>query len=690
MRHLVSRGLHVARALAAGGLAGLAALGADELLAVLTLGFAVPLETRHVVAYVALGAAGSLVWLIVALARRHSSGGPRPDGWAAFAVGAAGIYAPAIFERVYHVLGHRNAAAPGIATALLAVVGYGIWIAVLWRAAGGRRGAGQAGSVAPALGAAGAAVGLAVNRNLVDLPLEPLALAADAGVLTGTLGLAFLARKAGVLRAVAVLAGLAAIVAGAVTLGRGGASSPATPAEGAPAAGAPAAGAPAAGDRPPNLVLVIIDTLRQDSFANVVRYTEEGRTFRKAMAGSAWFSRAVAAAPWTVPSVGSIMTGLYPKEHGFHSAPVKSPSRPLRPLAETVPTLAQKLERRGYWTEAIGTNPLLQPVSGIARGFAHYEILSGPTVKLPPLTALLRLGLLGVDNYQEAGSVRRRLSQRLGPMTASAKPIFLWLHLMDPHSPLKSHRGLTPDPRVATYDEPRRLYHDEVRYALRELTSMLRMLRDHGLWRDTVLVVVSDHGEMFPADGHDVGVTTLDRTRPKLYGHGHAMYAELVNVPLVIRPPGGLPKSRRVTTLTSHVDMHDTILDLLDHKGERIGGERVSLAPWLGVEAPVPAPRSRKRVLIGANQHGPKQRALRTHRFKLIDYLLSSRPSELYNSMADRGERRDLASLDPRRLARLERSLENAWEELPEAPPADPAELDAETLKRLKALGYVP
>ncbi len=672
MRSLASHGLKTVRILAAGGLAGLAAFGADELLAFLTLGSAVPVDARHVVAYVLLGAAGSLLWLLAMQVRRRFYSGAPADGWTAFAMAAAGVYVPAIFERVHHALDYRAGTLIAVAASLLAVFLYGLWIALLWRVAG------RAAGVAPLLVAAGAAVGLAVNRNLVDLPLEPVALVADACVLAGTLGLAYLARAAGARRAVAALAGVAVIAVSAAALGRGWTPSP------------PPSPLSDGGDRPPNLVLVIIDTLRQDTFARVVRRTEEGKAFRREMAGSAWFSRAVAAAPWTVPSVGSIMTGLYPREHGFSSAPVRNRSRPLRPLAVTVPTLAQRLERRGYWTEAIGTNPLLQPVSGIARGFAHYEILSGPTVKLPPLTALLELGLLGVDNYQDAGSVRRRLAQRLGPMTASGQPVFLWLHLMDPHSPLKSHRGLAPDPRVANYDQPRRLYYDEVRYALRELTEMLRLLHEHGLGHNTALVVVSDHGEMFPADGHDVGVTKLGGKEPKLYGHGHAMYAELVNVPLVIRPPGGLPKSRRVKTLASHVDLHNTILDLLGVEDEHTGGDRVSLAPWLAAEPPDPEPPGRKRVLIGANQHGPKQRALRTHRFKLIKYLRAARPTELYNVAADSRERRDLAHLDPRRRARLEQSLESAWKELAEAPPADPAELDAETLKRLKALGYLP
>lgn len=660
-----ARSPRAASAFTAGCLAGPFTLGLDQLLTYLTLGFTVPLAPRHALAYVLLAAFFSLVlvagaWLI----RRRV-----PEAWTTFALAAAGIYAPAIFERVHHVLDHRAAPVPATVAAALTVAGYGLWIVVMGRVAGTR-----AWSLAPFLGAAGAAVGLAVNRNLVNFPLEPAALAADAAVVASAFGLAYLGRIRGPRPVLAVIAALVAI---ALAVGYSARRPAATD-------------APASRERPPNVVLVIIDTLRQDVFRSVVRRTEEGREFRQAMAGSAWFSRAIAVSPWTVPSVGSIMTGLYPPEHGFQAASVKDPSRPLRPLAESVPTLAQKLQQRGYRTEAIGTNPLMQPVSGIARGFDNYEILSGPTVKLPPLTALAKLDVLRVDNYQQASSVRRRLRQRLGGIEDDRRPLFLWLHLMDPHAPLKRHRGLSPDPRAASLDDQRRLYRDEVRYSLRELTLMFQLLRDHDRWQNTALVVVSDHGEMFPADGHDNGVEVLGGGAPKLYGHGHAMYGELVRIPLVIRPPGGLPESRRVKVLTSHVDLHDTILDLLGVDVARIGRDRVSLAPWLAKEPAPPGLKERDHALIGANQHGPRQRALRTHRFKLIEYLKSRRPGELYEIRSDPGELEDLAATEEDLLARMRSRLESYWEELAAGPEAAPAELDAETLEKLKALGYVP
>ncbi len=653
------------RALACGVLAGFFTLGIDQLLAFLTLGYSVPMGMRDGLAYLCLAAFVALVFITVfrALKRRL------PAPVLVFGITAAGIYAPAIFERVYHALVYRIAPLPAIVAAALAVGAYGVWIAVMERVGGQR-----ANGLAPLLGAIGGATGLAVNRNLVDFPLEPAALAADAAVLGGALALAYLGRVRGSRQALIATGAIAVLTLTLSVATRGGKGET----------------TPVTGESSPNLVLVIIDTLRQDVFKDVVRKTKEGKAFRRELEGSAWFNRAIAASPWTVPSVGSIMTGLYPREHGFQAAPMKDPGRPLRPLAKTVPTLAQKLSQLGYRTEAIGTNPLMQPVSGIARGFDHYEILSGPTVKLPPLTALARVGLLRVDNYQPAASVGRRLKQRLDRIPADGRPLFLWLHLMDPHSPLKKHRGLSTDPRVAELDEQRALYRDEVRYSLRELKRMFRMLKARDLWQNTALVVVSDHGEMFPADGHNNGVKTLDGSGPKLYGHGHAMYGELVRVPLVIRPPGGLPKHRQVKVLTSHVDLHDTILDLLGLDLPRTGRDRVSLAPWLTTEPPETQGLARERVLISANQHGPRQRALRTRKHKLIDYPKSRRSSELYEITSDPRERRDMADTRKGLVARLQQQLERKWEGLSEAPESAPAELDAETLKKLKALGYVP
>lgn len=660
--HVLRRTL---RALSAGTAAGAAALMVDQLLALSTLGYPVPLGGRFVFAYLALGAVLGLAVELGWRASRRDS--PRATG--IFALTAALVYAPAIFERVHQALVFRAGQPPAVAAAAFVTGAYGLWILILRRVAGP-----HAESIAPLLGALTAAAGLAVNRHLVDYPLEPMAIAADAAVLVAGLLLAWVGRAGGARRRAVTLALLA--LGATLFAARGVWRPPAAPVASHPGR--------------PHLVLVVIDTLRQDVFEAVLEETAEGRAFREAMDGAAWFTQAIAASPWTAPSIGTLMTGLHPREHGLELAAREDPSRPLAPLPDSVPTLAEHFRERGYWTEAIVTNPMLHPISGIARGFESYEILSGPTVTLPPLTALARLGLMETLTYQPASVVRRRLKQRLGPIAATGRPVFLWLHLLEPHEPLRPHRGLAPDPAGAGLGSLDRLYRDEVRYALVELKRMIELLADRGLWDDTVLVMVSDHGEMLPSDDHDNDTREEEGQGPKLYGHGHALYDELVRVPLVIRPRGGLLEDRRIDALASHADVFDTVSDLL-HLGVTPPGEdRMNLAPWLAATLPAQPPRERDYALIGGILYGPEQRALRTRELKLIDYPRGQRPSELYLIAEDPRERHDVARRETERLARAEGALDLYWSRLGAAPEARPTELDAATLERLKALGYMP
>ena len=646
----------LARALAVGPLAGLAVLVADALLAWLTLGYPVPVRPTWVAWYLAAGAVAALAAAAgVRLFRRRVAGAAELA-----AATAALLYAPAVAERLFHLLSYRLAATAAIAGTAVAVAGYGVWL-VLMRRAGG---------TVPGLlcAALAVAVGLALNRNVIALPTEPMALTVDALVVLAAVALAIAARRAGG-RKVAVALGLAAVAAVALRAVSSG-----------PRAVDPVVPAAAAA---PNLLLVIVDTLRDDVFRAVVDETEEGRSFRRALGPAVWFDDAVAAAPWTPPSVASILTGLYPQEHGFDRRQGADSSRPLHRLAESVTTLAEHLRDRGYRTSAITTNPFLHPEAGIAQGFASFEALQDGTAKLPLLTVLRRLGVLDTELYQGAERVRSRLGKQLDSLARGDRPFFLWLHLMDPHLPLRRHRDLSPDP-AAELPEIERLYRDEVRHAARELARVFELLERRGLWHDTAVVLVSDHGEMMLSDRRFRRVQQRGFRRT---GHGHALYRELVRVPLVIRPPGGLAADREVGVLASHVDLVPTVTDLLGVERLPLPAGRVSLAPWLGTEAGSAPVRSW--ALIGATQEPVDQRGLRTERFKLIEYLGGERPPELYRLDRDPGERRNLAAHSPRVAARLRELLEERWGSLLPPPEAEALAIDEEERRRLEALGYL-
>lgn len=654
-------------ALVAGPVAGVVAFLLDQLLALVTLGDVVPVTGDLALLYPAFGLVAGVVVALVALGPAWPG---RPDRFVdACGLALAILYAAAVFERVHGATKVALPAAAALGAALVVVVAYGVFGVVLSRLA-------DDASIGAPLVAGLAALGLSINRNWLDHPLAPEALALDAAVLLLGLGVAWIVRARGRRLGLAALAaGLVAALV--VSVGPRLVSGDRVPAE-------TAAGASTRGE-PPNLVLLVIDTLRADVLRSVLEETPEGRAFTERFDDAAFFDDAVAAAPWTAPSMGSILTGLYPSEHGFGTkAEVQDPNRPLRRLSGRVPTLAGRLANRGYHTEAIVTNALLHPASGIHRGFEHYELLGGPKAKLPLLTVAMRLGLIESGSYQPAAEVDRHLARRLDVL-ARAEPFFLWLHFMDPHEPLQAH-DLPPDPSAPTLEGDEKLYRDEVRYLLGEMAEIVDRLDAAGLWESSAVVLVADHGEMFPSDGHDNGVLSTRTGEPKLQGHGHALYDELVRVPLAIRPPGGLPAPRRIDALVSHVDLHDTVVDLLGVDVPKIGRDRRSLAPFLapGYDETT----GRDWALAGANQDGPRQRALRRGPWKLITY--QGRPlAELYDLANDPDELRDLGRERPEQVRAKETLLAERWAELGEVRDNEDMRIDDETRKNLEALGYV-
>lgn len=668
------------RSLLLGSAAGLAVFLLDLALAAVTLGSWPPLRPHYPLVYAIAGGALALLVRLghtVFWSRRKTTIASPTRAifvWTAFL-----LYAPSVFERVEQAVRIRNGRLAAALAATVALAAYGLWAWVLvrlWRreadSGGGRNGL-RPGMLLAALTVG---LGLAVNRSLVNQPTETGALLLDGVIVVGVLALTLAARRWGWRGgAAAAAAALGALLLTVATLGV------------SPMAGPTPPGSSAPGVQRPNLMLVIVDTLRHDVFRAVVEETEEGRRLRRALGGALWLDHAIAAAPWTAPSVGSILTGLYPPEHGFGRG-VGDPNRPLRRLSGSVRTLAEYLGHRGYQSVAVVTNPLLYPGSGIARGFGRYELLQSGTRRLPLLLVLMRSGLLADELYQPARRARRHLERHFDRWIDPRRPWFLWLHLMDPHAPAHRHRDLTADPAARALPASDRLYRDEARYALRELAVLLEDLdRQPGFRANTLLVIVADHGEMFPSDRHFNGVF-VDGER-KVSGHGHAYYDELVRVPLVIRPPGGLDGERRLSGQVSQVDLFANLVEALGLERPRTAAPRLRFAPWLRPVAPLEPFAGREVALSSANQFGAPHRSLRSATRKLIHYPGGERPDELYDLAADPGEHHDLAAAHLDELRAAIALEERLWAQLEPATATPPAELDAETRRQLEALGYL-
>lgn len=440
---------------------------------------------------------------------------------------------------------------------------------------------------------------------------------------------------------------------------------------------------------PPSLVLVVIDTLRRDHLS-LHGYEHSTSPALDALAReSAVFERCLATSPWTLPSTISLLSGLYPTRHGVQT--VVGDNR----LGDDVVLLSERLSQRGYRTAAFSANPYVSPYYGLSRGFDQFRYYDSPAARFyQELPALL-------------DEARRWLDED------ASEPFFLYLHAMNVHGPYKApdeyrarflEAPSEPFPfKAPPWDEimrggcreceaqvtPERLrdlrarYDGAIGYTDALLGAFFAELGERGLLERSVLVVTADHGEeLFDHRG---------------LGHGKTLYGEVLNVPLLIRPPGGLAAPRRIDTPVSLVDLPATLLDLLDSDddpGPEAHGDGRSLAPLVRGE-PAPAALTERSLLAEVNAPGRGRATLLQrwpHRLIAIDHDYRNRSGivELFDVGRDPGEQHDLSSADTQRTSALAEELAERRRELrARSATADaPAAIDPEQRRQLEALGY--
>lgn len=424
----------------------------------------------------------------------------------------------------------------------------------------------------------------------------------------------------------------------------------------------------------PNVVVVVVDTLRQD---RVSAYGYERQTTPHLDRLAAEGARLDGLSPtsWTKPATASLLTGLHPLRHqAFARGDV---------LPESATSLAQVLAGRGYATVAVSANSWISRAWGFERGFGHFYLMKN----------------LGYGHHAKAHQVAKVAREHLAELVP---PYFLYLHLVDPHAPydpakawdggplppeVEAFRPLTdqkllphswrqrpPDVMRALVD----LYDGEVHHVDQELGALLAELRDHDTeGRGTVLVVTSDHGEELGDHGR--------------IGHGHTLYRETTAVPLLIHAPGRVPAGR-VLGRASLLDVVPTVLELAGLADEipKLGTlDGRSLVPWLqsgdeGQGEPAPA---RLLHLDFDSGHGL---AYLEGDQKL---LLSKGPyaKQVFDLAADPGERHDrFAELAEPERGRLALELARNYNQLSrDALPRRTTTIDQELAASIRALGYV-
>lgn len=383
---------------------------------------------------------------------------------------------------------------------------------------------------------------------------------------------------------------------------------------------------------PPDLILIVIDSLRADHLGCYGSPLPTTPTIDTLAASGTRFISAHASSSWTQPSVMSLFTALSPPRHGRCT--------PDQPHATNTTTLAQVLHNSGYQTVGITANPMTNRRFGYARGFDHYDDY---TIAMTPGASLAATAAKTAHDTVVTRLACEWLTTRRDP----TKPLFLFIMYMDPHwdyLPPPSHYALFSDdpvppprnvpsinPKTVTPLQLQRLRHayaGEIRYTDDSLARLINTLTTSPRADSTAIVITADHGESFLERG--------------ALAHGNNLHDEETHVPLIICPP----RSHAITTgttVTGQVALIDVAPTLLAFANitPPTSWEGHSLHPLLsGGTAPEHPLLLDTRIING------HQRAIRTSSWKVIARPPFTTPTAIYNLTTDPGETNNLVLPD--------------------------------------------
>ncbi len=396
------------------------------------------------------------------------------------------------------------------------------------------------------------------------------------------------------------------------------------------------AGSACSGARParapvakPSVMLITIDTLRADRVGGALTPALNG----VAEQGTA-FTNMRATVPLTLPSHATILTGMLPPEHG-----VRQNGAVRDPAVST--TLARVFREHGYQTGAFIGAYVLDRRFGLADGFDQYDDRVPRNPEGPGRLESERSG-------QEVVAAARAWLDR----TDKARPVFLWVHLYDPHAPYEPPAEFL---KLATGNP----YDGEVMFA----DSQVRAIEQHArrqLGDALIVAVAGDHGEGLGEHGEST--------------HGMLVYDSTLHVPFIITGRA-IEKGRRLAAPTSLRDVAPTLLAAAGLQppprmtGRDLFAGRIPAADIYAETAyPEAAGWSPLRVLVD-------------DRWKLI----ASSTRELYDITKDPGEGRDVAAGNPSVVSAIAARADNVFG----SGVAATTPVGREAAERLRALGYV-
>jgi len=308
-----------------------------------------------------------------------------------------------------------------------------------------------------------------------------------------------------------------------------------------------------------NVILITVDCLRNDHLS-YNGYHRETTPFLESLKG--YKVPLVQTSPWTYPAIASLLTGFYPHNHGavLDGQDRKFDTSKLKPLKSNILTLSEILALLGYAT--------------------YFNC----GIDLAMLSIRRRFRIQKLNSLTNGETILKDLE---GWITKQKEPFFAYVHLKDPHEPLNppkefyNYFGTVKKlPKIeywGDFQKPENqkgkefkefrenkilLYDNTLRYVDYILEQFYCSLEDRGLMNITVLTITSDHGEEFWDHAEFEAKYFYDVRGYAGIGHGHSVFNELIQVPLIMAGPS-VPKKEEKDKFVSGVDAAPTLLDLL-------------------------------------------------------------------------------------------------------------------------------
>ena len=397
--------------------------------------------------------------------------------------------------------------------------------------------------------------------------------------------------------------------------------------------------------RPPNVILISIDTCRADHLGcygsdkgltpNIDAFAETATLFRNA----------VSPIPLTLPSHTSMLTGKIPLVHGTHGNGLR--------ISSDLVTLPEILQQRGYATGAILSGIVLDRKHGLNQGFEVYN------------DRLWEAGEYRAERHAETTSqvANKWLQQQVG-----RQPFFLFLHYFDPHESYHAPGGYAERFGPDSSDQ----YAAEIAYTDHWIGTVLDRLKQLDLYESSLIIITADHGEMLGEHGE--------------VDHAFFVYESAIKVPLIVKLPGQ-QDPLRMDEVVGLVDITPTVCAAVGAEPPQ-GIQGRDVGPLLRGETAGDPTRNlyveSLRPLIFYNAHPLS--GLVGRRWK---YIHSAR-SELYDLSVDPGETTNLIETEPGQALLMEQKLRAMFSDLADqATQADQADLDARSQELLASLGYL-